>query len=347
MFFLFTNIPVITFVLLVSWWLSGYDIRVTGENVTEDCIRRGFRCGITLLLVETAFWGLWQYWQYGDRVAGFLYIAATLPLSLIWAGCISELSARGFNWLIDPEDDREFDPNKSLRDLDAIDSLIKNGHKEAAIQLCKDLKESGDANVLAMETMLEHFGVPKDIQKPRPLTEASHLRRQGKFTEAETILKSLLLENPSNVDAALMLIRLYAQEMRQPDKAMEILRSLEQQPYISFSHVDFARRSIHEWIQGKPKPEKVEVPPESVDELLAHRYFGTAAEILEQKTGEKPQDFDLWLKFAEVYAVHCGNVKRAEKIIQRIEANPAFTAGQIQLAKAKLKEWREAGSVRN
>jgi hypothetical protein len=67
---------------------------------------------------------------------------------------------------------------------------------------------------------------------------------------------------------------------------------------------------------------------------------------LEQKTGAQPQDFDLWLKFAEVYAVHCGNVNRAEKIIQRVIANPAFTAKEIQFAKARLKEWREAGIER-
>jgi predicted Zn-dependent protease len=262
-------------------------------------------------------------------------------LAFLWAGCISELSAHGFNWLIDPEDDREFDPNKSLRDLDAIATLIKNGNKEAAIQLCKELKESGDASVLAMETMLEHFGIPKDIQKPKPLTEASRLRRQGKFTEAETILNSLLLENPSNVDAALMLIRLYAQELRQPNQAMGVLRALEQQPYVSPSHIDFARRLILERNQEKPKPEKVEAQPDSIDELLAKRYLGTAVEMLEQKTGEQPQDFELWLKFAEVHAVHCGDVNRAEKIVRQIAVNPLFTAEQIQLAKNKLKEWRE------
>ena len=341
MAFIFTNIVVLAFAAFISWWLSGYDTKVTGENVTEDRIRRGIRCGITLLLAEAAFWGLWQCYQHGDPVAGFLYVATTVPLALIWAGCISELSARGFNWMIDPEDDREFDPNKSVRDLDAIASLIKNGRKEAAIQLCRTLKESGDANVLAMETMLEHLGVPKAVQKPRPLNEASRLRRQGKFTEAETILKSLLLENPSNADAALMIIRLYAQEMRQPDKAMEILRALEQQPHVSSSHIEFARRSIHEWRQEKPKPEKVEAQPESIDELLANRYLGTAVEILEQKTSEQPQDFDLWLKFAEAYAVHCGNLDRAEKIVRRIEANPAFTAEQIQFARMKLGEWRK------
>jgi predicted Zn-dependent protease len=321
---------------------------LTGENEREDRIRRGIRCGITLLLVELAFWGLWQYWRYDNRAAGFLYVATTLPMALIWADCISELSARGFHWLIDPEDDREFDPHKSLRDLDAIASLIKNGQKEAAIQLCNELKESGDASVSAMETMLERLGVKQSIvQKSTPLNEASHLRLQGKFTEAETILKSLLLENPANADAAMMLIRLYARELRRADKAAEVLRVLEQQPYVSSGHVEFARRSIHEWSQGKPKPEEVAVQPESIDELLAHRHLGTAVEILEQKTGEQPQDLDLWMKFAEVYAVHCGNMSRAEKIIRRIETNPAFSQEQIQMAKARLKEWRATATQRH
>jgi tetratricopeptide (TPR) repeat protein len=344
MLFLFANIIVLTFAAIFFWWLSGYDLKLTGENEKADRTRRGMRCGLTLLLVEPAFWGVWQYWRNDDRAAGLLYVAMMLPLALIWAGCISELSARGFNWLIDPEDKREFDPNKGLRDLDAIASLVKNGRKEAAIQLCNELKESGDASVAAMETMLEHLGVKQDsVRKSAPLNEAGRLRSQGKFAEAEAILKSLLLENPANVDAAMMLIRLYAQELRRTDQAMEVLRALEQQPYVSSGHVEFARRSIHDWSRGKSTPEKVEAQPESVDELLAQRYFGTAVEILEQKTGEQPQDFDLWMKFAEVYAVHCGNVGRAEKIVRRIETNPAFSPEQIQVAKTRLKEWREAG----
>jgi hypothetical protein len=62
MVFILSNIIVLAFAALASWWLSGYDTRLTGENVTEDRIRRSIRCGITLLLVEAAFWGLWQYW---------------------------------------------------------------------------------------------------------------------------------------------------------------------------------------------------------------------------------------------------------------------------------------------
>ena len=44
------------------------------------------------------------------------------------------------------------------------------------------LKESGDVSVLTLETMLEHLGVkPDNVQKPRPLTEAYHLRSTGKI----------------------------------------------------------------------------------------------------------------------------------------------------------------------
>lgn len=348
MLFILVNIVVLTFAALVSWWLSGFDVKVTGENVTEDRVRRGIRCGVSLLLVEAGFWCLWQYWRYNDGASGVGYLATMLPMIILWGGCLTELFARGFNSLIDPDDKREFDPKKSQRDLDAIASLIKHGHKDAAIQLCSELKESGAVSVTAMETMLEHLGVPQSaVQKPKPLIEASRLRREGKFSEAEALLKSLLLENPANVDAAMMLIRLYAQELRDPGKAMETLRALEQQPYVSAGHVDFARRSIHEWSQEKPAPVTVHVQPKSIDELLAQRHFGTAVEILEQKTEEQPQDFDLWMKFAEVYAVHCSNMNRAEKIIRQIEINPAFSPEQIQVARTKLKEWRKGGSHRN
>jgi tetratricopeptide repeat protein len=342
MSFILANVIVLVLAASLSWWLSGYDSRVTGENEKEDRIRRGIRCGATLLLVEPAFSGLWRYWRYDDRAAGVLYLMTSLPLAIIWCSCISELLARGFHWLIDPEDKREFDPGKGARDLDTIASLIKNGRKEEAIQLCQTLKESGDASVLAMEVMLEHLGVPQTgDRKPKPLIQAYRLREEGKFNETEMILKALLAEHPSNADAALMLMRLYAQDLHRSDKAMEILRSLEQQPHISSGPIEFARRSIHEWGQGKAKAEEeAAAPPESVEELLACGYFGTAVEVLEAKTKEQPQDFDSWLKLAEVHAKYCGNIRPAEKIIQQIETNPAFTAEQGQTAKSKLSEWR-------
>ncbi len=139
-----------------------------------------------------------------------------------------------------------------------------------------------------------------------------------------------------------MLMRLYAQDVRRMDQAMKVLETLEQQAHVPRAHVEFARRSISEWSQIKPKAQKTTAQPPSIDDLVAHRYFGTALEILEQKTGEYPDDFGSWLKFAEVHAVHCGNINRAEKIVREITASPAFTSEQIQSAKTKLKQWQAA-----
>jgi len=345
MFFFLANLVVLTLAALASWRVSGYDTKLTGENEMQDRVRRGIRCGITLFLVELGFWSLWRYWRYNDSGSGILYLFILLSLVALWCGCLGEMVAHGFHWLVDPGDHREFDPHKSRRDLDAIASLIRQGRKEEAIQLCQSLKESGEVSVVTMETMLEKLGAkPDQVQKSRPLAEAYRLRAQGKSSEAESMLHSLLLENPSNVDAALMLMRLYAEDMHRSDKAYEVLRSFEQQSHITSGHVEFARRSIDGWANPRPKEAAVEVQPESVDELIAHRYFGTAIEVLEQKIKAQPQDFDSWLKLAGTHCQHCGNWRRAEKIVQQIEANPAFRPEQIQLAKTRLKEWREARS---
>ena len=87
--------------------------------------------------------------------------------------------------------------------------------------------------------------------------------------------------------------------------------------------------------------------PESVDELLAGGHLGTAIEILEHKIKEQPGDFDLRLKLAEAHGRHSGNIHRAEKIVLQIESNHGFSAEQIQIAKARLKEWREAKPRQN
>ena len=342
MLFILTNIALLAFAALVSWWLSGYDTKLTGENEREDFIRRAVRCSLSLFLMELAFLSMWRYWRYNDQASGMAYLIFALPLALIWCGCLSELASQVFHELVDPQDRRRFDPHKARRDMDMLNSLIQSGRKEEAIQLCQMLKESGDVSVATLETMLERLGVkPDNISQHKPLAEASRLRSEGKFNEAEAILNSLLAENPANVEAALMLMRLYAQDMHRADKASEVLRAIEQQPNVSRAHIEFARRSIHEWSHPQPK-KAAERLPESIEELLAGRYFGTAIEILERKIKEQPADFDSWLKLAETYGRHCGNISQAEKIIRQIETNSAFSPEQIQLAGAKLKEWREA-----
>jgi tetratricopeptide (TPR) repeat protein len=344
MFLALANIGVMTLVMLVAWGLSWYDPKVMGVNDRNDLVRRGLRCGVTLLLAEAAIWSLWQFIFFENRADGEMYLALALALAFLWGGCVTALLSRAFQWLIKPGDDLDWEIDRSLRDLDRLARLVRNGHRKEAIQLCLKLKQSGDASVLALETILDHLGIPQPnhVRQPDPLVEASHLRQEGKFGKAEALLKSLLFKNPDNVDAAMMLIRLYAQDLCYPDKAQKVLQALEKRTHIPRGHTDFARHSIQEWSEGKPEPEPEPVTPESMEELLAHRHFGTAVEQLEQKIQDQPGDFDSWLKLAEVYAEHCDNLGRADAIVQQITGHSIFSREQIQTAKARLVTWREA-----
>ena len=338
------NIILVVLAGLTLWWLSGFDPKVTDENPQKDYLRRAWRCLATVIL-------LWIFFGPNAVRVGYAFVPLILiippSLGLLWCGCLAALFARGFHRLVDHADNREYDPNQSARDLDRVASLLKSGRHEEAAQLCEALKKSGDANILVLETMLARAGIQQEgFKQPKPLAEAHRLRSEGKFSEAEMILKSLLVENLPNVDAALMLMQLYVQDLRRSDKAAEVLRSLENQTHIPAAHLEYARRSIIEWGQRKSAPAAAALP-ESLDELLACGYPGTAIEILERKIKERPKDFDLWLKLAEAHGLHSSNIHRAEKIVQKIEHNHGFSAEQIQVAKARLKEWREAKPQRN
>jgi len=341
--FILVNLVVLAAAAYVSWWLSGYDPGLTGENERLDSFRRTLRCGITLFLVEMAFYCLWQFWRYKDPTNGVAYLFFSLPLAFVWFNCISELFAHVFHRMIDPDDDRDFDHKEGLREMDVIGDLIRSGRKDKAIRLCEMLKKTGQYSPGVLEMTLENLGVPQPrSQRTKPLLEADRLRSQGKFREAELILNSMLSQNPRNVDAAMMLMRLYAQDLRRPEKAEVVLRALERQPHVSAAHLEFARRSIGDWASGKPRKEDAPVQPESLTELLAQGYFGTAIEILEQKIREQPQDFDLRLTLAEVYARHCADDHHAKKIVQEIQASHAFSPEQKSSAWPKLEEWRKA-----
>ncbi len=331
------NIILLTVAAAIAWWLSGFDSRVTGENKKADLTRRILRCVVSFVLA-------WIFFS-EPSILGILILPVSI--GLLWSNPLSELFSHGFRRLIDSDDRGEFDANESARHLDMVASLLKSGRHEEAAQLCATLKESGDANILVLETLLARSGIQfENDRKPKPLTEAYHLRSQGKFDEAAALLNSLLAENPSNVDAALMLMRLYAQDLKRSDKAAEILRALEKQPHIPPGHIDYAQRSIHDWGRKKSAPEVV-VLPESVDELIACGYLGTAIEVLERKIKERPQDFDSRLKLAEAHGLHSGNIQRAEKIVEKMEGANKFSAEQIEVVRTKLKEWREAKPQQN
>jgi len=326
------HIIALVLITVVAWWASGYDSRLSGEDRREDYIRRIVRCGMTLFFVEVMIW------------LPPAVIVFAVFLGVLWAGCLSEFLSQKFRLLIDPEDKRQLDPKQSVRQLDLIAELVRRGRKADAIQLCESLKLTGEVDLPTLEMTLEHLGVPQTTtKKSSSLTVAGQLRREGKFTEAQQLLNSLLAENPRNVDAAMMLVRLYAQDLREPHKAHDVLRVLEQQPHVPAGHIQFARRSIAEWSRPSPTPKEVSAQPESVEELLAAKCFGTAIEVLEQKIQAQPRDFDLWLKLAESHGRYCGDLKRAEKIIEQMKNSFAFSAEQIQAATSRLGEWRAAG----
>ncbi len=346
-----------------AWWLSGYDSKVTGEDTRRDVTRRLIRCGITVALVELAFASLLRWWLYRDGISGFVYIAVAVPLALTWVGCLSELFARVLQRLMFPEDNREADLGATQRALDQIARLASDGKKQEAIRLCQELRDSGDASDLALETMLARLGVQSPDKGPgrsKPLNEADQLIGEARFNEAEAKLAALLKNEPSDQAAALMLMRLYAQGLGELDKANAVLESIAKEPHVPPAFIDYARRSLAEW-SGAREHENSETGAErldsvrtssdgttasaqptdlSVDEMLARGYLGSAIEVLEQQLKQRPGDFDLSLKLAEAHGRYCGNIGRAAKLIEHMEANPAFSSEQVRQARAKLAEWK-------
>ena len=364
---LLLHIVMMALTAAAAWWLSGYDTKLTGEDKASDRLRRGVRCGITVLLVEVAFSSLVRWWFYRDQTSGYVYLAVALPLGITWASCLSEFCARGFQRLVFPEDYREADLGESRRSMDRIARLIQKGRREEAIDLCQQLRASGSASDLALEAMLSRLGVePSSVggdgaKKTKPLAEADRLRTQGNLTQAEATLSNLLKKEPSNQAAALMLMRLYAEDMQRRGLAEAELSRIMNQRHIPPAFIEYARRSIAEWSAPRagtedrediveslllPHPAGESPSPTapaagvSVEELIANGCLGTAIERLEEELKERPNDFDLWLKLAEAQGVHCGNLSRAGKIVERLKTNPAFTPEQVQRAQNKLKEWK-------
>jgi tetratricopeptide (TPR) repeat protein len=336
-----TNLLVLGLAGLVFWRLNEYDTSLSGVGETRYSLRRIIRYGVSLLLADIGYWGLWRFCHYDDRRAGFFYFLTFCALAFMWSGSVSELLANILHWFVDPQDNREYNPRKEQEELDRIGNLVRSGRKQEAIELCRKLKKTGDVSVAVLEMTLEHLGAPREyVQKPGPLHEADRLRREGKYPEAEAVLKSALRWNRSNTDAAFMLMRLYAENMKQQDKATEVLRSLEKQPHVSSAYIDFARRSIIEWQKPPPLKTPAEPAPQTLEELLAQRYYGTAVEVLELRVKEEPNHFDHWLRLIEVHSRYCANHHLAEKIIRRMEANPVFSAEQMDQAQSKLKEWK-------
>src|ERR1039458_9598154 len=105
------NIILLSVSAAIAWWLSGFDSRVTGENKKADLIRRGIRCGLTILLLATLV-----SLPYSIASAPPMFLIVGL-MAITWAGCLTELGARCIHRLFDPEDKREFDPHQDRKSV--------------------------------------------------------------------------------------------------------------------------------------------------------------------------------------------------------------------------------------
>ena len=158
-----------------------------------------------------------------------------------------------------------------------------------------------------------------------------------------------------------MLMRLHARNLRNPDRAFALLQEFEHGQAVPPGFVEYACHRIRGWADPASERKKsvdgiesvlverkyVEPPEEefdperaSVSELLKTGHLGSAIEILERSVKERPQDFDLRLQLAEAYGKYCCNLKHAQEIVAKIEADPTFSRQRVEEAKAKLKAWQ-------
>jgi predicted Zn-dependent protease len=257
---------------------------------------------------------------------------------------------------VDPEDDRKFDPKEMDRNLDMLGQLIKQGRNKEAVDLCKKLQDSSEGSHLALDATLHrlYLETVEAAENSPLLANVRQLIEKGEFDQAESQLKHMLAVHPTSGATWVLLMRFYSKNRLRPDQALAVLDPIDKPGPLHPAFTDYARKSINQWVVEGNAPAKsngehgsaaveaqVWEPELSVDELLKNNKFATAVERLEKSISQEPQNFDLRLKLAEVYAVHCADSNRAGKIIQKIENNPAFSAEQIQMAKAQLREWQK------
>jgi tetratricopeptide (TPR) repeat protein len=344
-----TSIILFLLVMAGAWWLSGYDSSVTGEHPSADVIRRTLRCGVTavLLLLTTI----------NPYFAIFIFVL----IGVIWASCGAEFFARRFQKIVDPDDDREFDPKEPDRNMDQLGQLVRQGRVAEALDLCKKFEKSGEISPLTLEATRHHIyqDTLKSIETSPVLKEIRRLNDLGKFEEAESGLKQILATQPINWAAMLLLMRIYVKGLARPAKALAYVQLDDKQSHLPAEFIGYARRTIAGWAEeaanpsgdgqqnaAAPHAESFAVELElSVDELLKNNQLATAVERLEKDIREQPKNFDHWLKLAEVYAVYCADSNRAGKIIQKMENTSAFRAEEIQAAKQKLREWQKVRGV--
>ena len=219
------------------------------------------------------------------------------------------------------------------------------------------------------------FVVLTKAVQPSTLEEKvdQHLQA-GDIGRAEGVLTEALKTDCLNEAAFIRLVRLYAQEKRDIKGAERLIADARHT--FGPSLLDMLGSYIHTWhelsrtqsAEGDGRIKLISVgetqrPPDPIEEYLKrvregqkaqeravysdaigqaiaeHRY-GTAIDLLEEKTKADPHNFELWLRYAETYAVHCNSLSTAEKILRKMKQSRAFTEEQMGQAHGELVKWQ-------
>jgi len=268
--------------------------------------------------------------------------------------------------------------------------VFPHDHRLAAVQQTRSWMESA-----GFPFDERPFQIQKPVLDPSGLTGTVEAKiREGRFGQAEALLRQVLAEDSLNEGAFTQLVRLYAQDLKKRGAAASLIA--EARDTFSPKVLDYLSASLDEWMRlplrstAKPRTilgwllrrkhtdptarkfslpnqheavaakstDPVELylervkknqPPapdtsgvqDRVQKLLLERRLGTAIDLLKEQAEAAPENFDLWLRYAEAHGNHCGNPMSAEKIIQRMDRSGHFKKVQMKKAHNHLGKWRK------
>jgi tetratricopeptide (TPR) repeat protein len=249
---------------------------------------------------------------------------------------------------------------------------ISNDQKIFAVHQLK-----GWAAIRGVNLNLNQFGCIRPfVRKAKPLQAVCRLRQQGLFLQARNRLRVLRQKDPEDLAVALLLTRVYTQDLGRRDKAEKLLAELEEQPFTSAAFLEFARHSLDEWEGMAPavEPRKrkwwrlitrarsepplgrstvatsgrnlaAKDPPKTADELsrmvanmAADGQLDTAVQAAERLLAANPEDFQVWMLLLRIFGMRIGDLRRAAEICADIHAAPKFSAEQKQQAMELFEE---------
>ena len=220
------------------------------------------------------------------------------------------------------------------------------------------------------------YEVKREALKPNTLFEkVDHLLKTGDIGRAEHLLSEALRADNLNEQAFIRLVRLYAQYRKDLQGAERLIESARH--YFSPTLLEMLSNYIQDWhqlampkesendgriklvsaakesekpdpieeylkrIKESEKPHEMKYYSDTIERALAEHRYGTAIDLLKEKAKAEPDNFVLWLRYAETYAVDCCDFHSAEKILRQMGKSRLFSAEQMDQAKRECIKWQE------